>query len=227
MGFRYYSVPRGLYNQLVESKFPPQLLAVVVSDLIPLNLITRGGRHTSSKDDLAGKVKKLTWEQIFENEHDLASGRPSVNFTPLNSADDVYIADLTCEIDFADMDERNGWREPNETPPSPPARRVVPSRKEKGTPVYRITFHGGITISRRMACYWRNYCRIKYNRCKKFIIKKLLKATPPVAPYRELVSTHGPLMNAKINESMEELHPGVKDYIKKARERFASNLQRG
>lgn len=204
MGFRYYKVPGDIYKKLVESKFPPQLLAVVVSDLIPLNLKTRGGRHTSVKLDFQGKVKQLPWPQVFENENDLSSGRPNQKFRSLNSADDIVTAESSCEMNFAEMDERNGWHEQNETSPSQPAQRLLHIRKEKGTPVYRIPFHGGFGISRRMACYWRNDCRREYNRCKKFIGEALLKNPAPVAPYSERVATYAPLLNAKFNEYMKQ-----------------------
>jgi len=196
MGFRYSKVPDEIKKRLVESMFPPQLLAVVVSDLIPLNLITRGGRHTSVKKDFRGKVKSLTLGQVLENEDNLASGRPNLQFNPPNSAGDIVTDDLIYETDFAEIDERLGWHEPNETPPSPPVQRLLPLRREKGTPVHRIMFHGGIEISRRMACYWRNDCWSEYNRCRKFIVEKLLKKPAPVAPYRERVVTYGPSFNA-------------------------------
>ena len=204
MGFRYYKVPEKIYGQLVKSNFPPQLLAVVVSDLIPLNLITRGGRHTSVTMDIPAKVKHLTWQQVLENESDHASGRPNLKFSSLNSADDIVTADSTCEMDFAGIDERLGWHESMEAPQSPPVQRHLPIRKKKGTPVHRIMFHGGIKISRRMACYWRNDCRREYNRCRNFIAEKLLKEPAPVAPYLERVVTYGPLLNAKFNEYMKQ-----------------------
>ena len=201
-GFRYYKVPDTLYKKLAESNFPPQLLAVVVSDLIPLNLITRGGRHTSNKKDLPAKVKNLTWRQIVENERDHAAGRPIQKFRRLNSADDIVTADSTCEINFAEMDERLGFRDPNETLQSQSARRLLPlpNNKEKKTPVHRIVFHGNETISCRMACYWRNDCRKEYNRCRKFVESLLIKPAP-LAPYSDsLPPTLAPLVNEKINQ---------------------------
>jgi hypothetical protein len=248
MGFCYYKVPEENYKQLVESKFPPQLLAVVVSDLIPLNLITRGGRHTSVKKDFRGKVKELTWEQVLENESDHASGRPIQKFSSLNSANNVVTDNdgigeqsgqeslkeqLAKKILARDEPLKNikewavsvGIKLPNNFD-SRVAEHFKISKK-KGTPVHRIMFHGGIEISRRMACYWRNDCREEYNRCQKFIVENLLKTPAPVAPYHERVVTYGPSFNAKFNEAMEQLHPEAKDYIKKTRERLASHFQRG
>lgn len=199
-GFRYYKVPDALYKKLVGSKFPPQLLAVVVSDLIPLNLITRGGRHTSFKKDIPAKVKNLTGQQILQNEDDHAKGRPIQKFGSLNSADDIVTADSSCEIDFEAMDERLGFREPNETPQSQSARRLLLLPNKKGTPVHRIEFHGNVKISRRMACYWRNDCRRDYNRCRKFI-QSLLKSPAPDKPfYENKIMTLAPLANERINQ---------------------------
>jgi hypothetical protein len=204
-GFRYHKVPDKLFKRLVESKFPPQLLAVVVSDLIPLNLVTRGARHTSIKKDIPAKVKNLTLRQILDSERDHAVGRPIQKFSSLNSADDIVTADSTCEEDFYEgMDERLNWHEPNETPLNQSARRLLPKHKMKGTPVYRIPFHGNQTISRRMACYWRNDCHLQYNRCKKFI-KRLLKSSAPDAPcFEHGVATRGILINERDKQEWKE-----------------------
>ena len=225
MRFRYYKVPDDIKKQLVESNFPPQLLAVVVSDLIPLNLITRGGRHTSDKKDFLGKVKCLTSEQLLENESDLSSGRPIQKFKSLNSADTILTNSSIYDPEIEEIkklreillqkieagqsiQEIKKWATSNEFNLPANFESVLESfhksdpnrshgKRKKGTPVHRIMFHGGIEISRRMACYWRNDCRREYNRCEKFIVENLLKKPPPVAPFLERAVTYGPLLNAK------------------------------
>jgi hypothetical protein len=73
-------------------------------------------------------------------------------------------------------------------------------KTKKGTPVHRIVFHGNETISRRMACYWRNDRRKDYNRCRKFV-ESLLTKPAPRAPYSDsLPPTLAPLFNEKINQ---------------------------
>lgn len=193
-GFVYHKVPKSLFDRLVESNFPPQLMAVVVSDLIPLAKITDRRRRLfvnldSRKNETDGENENSRIERrIKQNEYrnekasKFFAGAAGKDFIPLHKLKNEVAADGD-GIDWEDMEERLarvGWSEPN-IPPAPAPLRFMPIKPVKGTRVQRIDFRGGLEISRRMACYWRNDCRREYNRCRDFV-KGLIKTRTPLRP---------------------------------------------
>ncbi len=192
-GFVYHKVPKSLFDRLVESNFPPQLLAVVVSDLIPLAKITDRRRRLfvnldSRENETAGETENSRIERrIKQNEYrnekasKFFAGAAGKDFIPLHSLKNE-VQDAQADDEWKLMEERidRSWSEPNTTP-APLPLRYVPIKPVKGTPVHRIDFRGGMEISSRMACYWRNDCRREYNRCREFI-KGLLKSPAPLRP---------------------------------------------
>jgi transcription elongation factor Elf1 len=57
--YRYPKVSDELFDKLVKSNFPPPLLAVAISEVIPLNFLAKGERYSFSKNVFAAKVQEL------------------------------------------------------------------------------------------------------------------------------------------------------------------------
>ena len=57
--YRYPKVSNKLFDKLVESNFPPPLLAVATSDVIPLNFLAKGERYSFSKQVSAAQVQAM------------------------------------------------------------------------------------------------------------------------------------------------------------------------
>jgi hypothetical protein len=195
-GFVYHKVPKSLFELLVESNFPPQLLAVAVSDLVPLDKITRGGAGSSDATNLKAKAMQIVnagldssmtkeqkdafnrrLEKMREKSQDNAAGRREEK----SYSGDDWDKTGALEINYAlATDLLNGWLEPEDN-------KVISKLKEqskpriKGTPVHQIDFRGGMKISRRMACYWRKSRADEYFACVAFLAK-LLTAPAPTSP---------------------------------------------
>jgi hypothetical protein len=172
---QYYRSPDSILKRLIESNFPPQLLAVAVADLIPLNYVTRGGRHTSKSGRLELMAKTLTWKQAVQNDADHLLGRKMNRTGSSGSADDIVTENSSYDGYEAIFEADEGDVAQND-------RRLLKIKPAKGTPIYRIIFHGGFKISRPMVCYWRNDCRTEFNRCRAFLAS-LLTAPAPLAPW--------------------------------------------
>jgi hypothetical protein len=202
---KYHPVSPEIYKKLVDSLFPPQLLAVAVSDVIPLNYITRGGRHTSSLVDLQWKPLKMTSEQIAENENDHLMGKQNQNVIPLT--DDIQDSEGYETDIYSEIDSRNNLIEPGEPQDGDrqldqgSLRKIKPV---KGTPVQHINFIGGVKITRRMACYWRNDCHLEYNRCKKFIESLIIEPTPYRPHYESPATTNASLISMRFNDRLKK-----------------------
>jgi len=57
--YRYPKVSDELFDKLVKSNFPPPLLAVATSDVIPLNFLAKGERYSFSKQVFAAQVQAM------------------------------------------------------------------------------------------------------------------------------------------------------------------------
>lgn len=217
--YRYPKVSDELFGKLAKSNFPPPLLAVATCDVIPLNLLTKGERYSSSKNTFAAKVKELAskpggeWFEVAKEISD-AHFRGDTNGKTVSAAgrgrrDEFSHVDLENVPDetgpdfYADIDARNGWVEPGEKEPAE-SRAVAwnPRDITHGTKVQNLTFHGRWKISRRMASYWRKNCAGEYSRCCDFI-RQLLEKPWPRAPSLEGWASTAPLFNALLAEDLK------------------------
>jgi hypothetical protein len=201
-GFVYHKVSESLFKRLAESKFPPQLLAVAVSDLIPLDYIHRGGSGSANAEHLKAKAARIvrdgldsgmTKTQIdnfnrrmkkeWDKLQDHAAGRVGErSYSPA-----VHDFENRRDgIDFFEMDKRNAWLDEGEAEAiarleNEDDSETISKNRIEGTRVHQIDFRGGLKISRRMACYWRKTRADEYYACVAFLAK-LLTARPPSAP---------------------------------------------
>ena len=227
--YRYPYVPKAIRQALLNSKFPPPLLAVACCDTVPLNLLARGERYSFSKLAFGDMVRRLAEKPgairaaiEISNAHfrgeSLGKTRNVSSLIRPGCSDEEatrqYAAFLEAVQDYNpqdhadEMDARLGWSEPGKVDPRPVPPRAARAEKVRvpGTKVHNIDFHGGFRISRRMASYWRGKGSkargAEYLRCCEFI-RSLLQRPWPTAPSTEGMASTVPIFNALLNISMK------------------------
>ncbi len=221
--YRYPKVPRRLFRKLVASKFPPPMMAVACCDLVPMNLLTKGERYSFSKRVFAKMLERLArqdhgfWQAIeIANAHFLGDTLGKTrNVSDLLTQYSAFFEAVADQSDFYDTisDERCGFAPDKSDEPQPTValRRIPEKDRVPGTKVHNIEFHGGFTISRRMAAYWRGSAskvrRAEYARCCDFI-RSLLKTPLPTGPSTVGMASTVPLFNALLALSLRAQNGG-------------------
>lgn len=163
-----FNAPRGVLARLQRSGYPAAMLATAVCEVIPLNLLTRGG--PGSSDHLTTELKaRRDHREGVEGRLRRALQREEY---PKAELEHVLNEAKAC-------DYRAGWigflLGQDDRHVLDPRELSIP----KGTPVHRIPFPG-LRISRKMASYWRT--REAYLECKSFI-EDLVETPIPRSPH--------------------------------------------
>lgn len=164
-----FNAPRGLLARLQRSGYPAAMMATAVCEVIPLNLLTRGG--PGSSDRLATKLRaRRDHREGMEGRLRRALHRQEYTKADLERAlAEAHACDY--RADWIGEMIREDYH----------LQAVDRSRgsSSKGTPVHRIPFPG-LQISRKMASYWRT--REEYPECRSFI-EDLVETPIPRSPY--------------------------------------------
>ena len=180
----------GIYGELVKSKFPAPMLAVAICEIIPLNLITRGGPGASSKSATEWKARAIVRQQ---------SGMIS-----------KFAAELRA-VGYSSADIKKALPEFGAMPPDQQRKLIAEfarsrgedasfvswANQSKGTPPHRVNYCCGATLTRGMASYWRNHRN--YRRCKVWL-KSILPEETPLAPFRDRICYESKLLNAIVQQ---------------------------
>ena len=195
----YYQTPARLFRRLSKGGFPPAMMAVAACELLPLNLITRGGPDSASQNELLAKSKAQMQSPAFARVREVLREDGY-----LKSEIDRTLVDLAKLPDAAQRDEIVGaylkGRKSNEDRHFSGTWETQ-SQSSRGTPAYRVDFIGVKSMSRAMASYWRNHR--DFRRCKAFL-RGLLPKSLPTGPYREQIVTIPKLINARFIEYMKK-----------------------
>jgi hypothetical protein len=164
-----YHTPNERTLKAVKSakEFPPAMMAVAICELVPLNLITRGGPDSADGLRLEAKARKATssWED------QLLDALKREGFSDSAALESVQ------QLRSGTEEERKRVCLVYHCESDSPQFKGSSSR---GTPSHRVHFLGGARISRAMASYYRNH-RL-YRRCLAFL-KEILPEQLPRAPF--------------------------------------------